>query len=73
MTLRKAPTPGVMGFRPFRNFTKGRGKPSVSQVMVTLLDWTRHIASGLSITDRLNDDSSEIGSLLVAGGGGNEP
>ncbi len=72
MTLWKAPTPGVMGFRPFRNFTVGRGKPLVSQVMVTVLELTRHFASGLSITDRLKDDSSEIGSLLVAGGR-NEP
>ena len=67
MTLRKAPTPGVTGFRPFRNFTKGRGKPSVSQVMVTLLDWTRQFASGLSITDRLKE-LEEIGLLVAAGG-----
>ncbi len=67
MTLRKVPTPGVMGFRPFRNFTVGRGKPLVSQVMVTVLDWTRHIASGLSITDRLKE-LEEIGLLVAAVG-----
>ena len=51
--------------RPIRNFTSGRGKPLVWQVMVTVLALSRHMAAGLSITDKLNE---EIGSLVATGG-----
>ena len=55
-----------MTLRPIRNLTSGRGKPLVSQVMVTLLALSRHMAAGLSITDKLNE---EIGSLVGTVGG----
>ncbi len=51
--------------RPFRNCTEGRGKPLVWQVMVTVLALSRHVTTGLSITDKLNE---ETGSLVATGG-----